>query len=57
MTIKVSIKNVYGNELIYPVCDKAKSLTHLTGNKTLSHYNVETIKRLGYKVEVIAPTL
>ena len=57
MTIKVSIKNVYGNELIYPVCDKAKSFAHLTGNKTLSHYNVETIKRLGYKVEVIAPTL
>ena len=57
MTIKVTIKNVYGNRLIYPACDRAKAFTHLTGKKTLSHYNVETIKRLGYKVEVIAPTL
>ena len=57
MTIKVTIRNVYGNELIYPACDKAKAFAHLTGNKTLSHYNVETIKRLGYTIEVIAPTL
>jgi hypothetical protein len=57
MTIQVTIRNVYGNELIYPVCDKAKALAHLTGKKTLSHYNVQTIKRLGYTVEVIAPTL
>jgi len=57
MTIQVTIRNVYGNELIYPACDKAEAFAHLTGKKTLSHNNVETIKRLGYKVEVIAPTL
>jgi phage replication-related protein YjqB (UPF0714/DUF867 family) len=57
MTIQVTIKNVYGNRLIYPACNKAKAFAHLTGKKTLSDYNISTIKRLGYTVEVIAPTL
>ena len=57
MIIQVTIRNVYGNRLIYPACDKAREFAHLTGNKTLNHYNISTIKRLGYKVEVIAPTL
>jgi phage replication-related protein YjqB (UPF0714/DUF867 family) len=57
MTIQVTIKNVYGNRLIYPACNKAKAFANLTGKKTLSDYNISTIKRLGYTVEVIAPTL
>tara|TARA_R100001443_G_scaffold105560_1_gene114586 strand:+ start:506 stop:706 length:201 start_codon:yes stop_codon:yes gene_type:complete len=29
-------KEVYGNVLNYPVCDKAKSLANLVGTKTLT---------------------
>tara|TARA_R110000751_G_scaffold288014_1_gene392977 strand:- start:55 stop:228 length:174 start_codon:yes stop_codon:yes gene_type:complete len=57
MKIKVSIKNVYGSDLIYPECDNAEEFTKLTGTKTLSQSAIESIKRLGYAVEVMAQTL
>tara|TARA_R100001377_G_scaffold2378_1_gene1585 strand:- start:934 stop:1269 length:336 start_codon:yes stop_codon:yes gene_type:complete len=66
MHIKVSIKNVYGSDLIYPECDNAEEfarltgllLIRLTGTKTLSQSaTIESIRRLGYSVEVIAQTI
>lgn len=53
MTIQVRIKNVYGNDLIYPVCGKAKLLLSLSKNSTFTHSQIETIKSLGYTVEVV----
>ena len=55
--ITVDIKNVYGNELIYPVCFNAKKFTSLTKNKTLSKKDIDIIKTLGYKVIVEQKTL
>ena len=49
-TIHVEKKNVYGNELIYPVCQRAKRFAILTGQKTLSDGAIFQIKRLGYSV-------
>lgn len=57
MTIKVEIKNVYGNRTVYPACDKSRLLAALTGNRTLTPDAIETIKRLGYIIEVKTPTL
>lgn len=50
MTVVVDIRNVYGNEAIYPVCDNAKLFAELAGTKTLTRQAVETIKKLGYDV-------
>ena len=44
----VEKKNVFGIERIYPVCNKAKILTALTGNKTLLDVDIKLIKQLGY---------
>ena len=44
----VEKKNVYGVERVYPVCNKAKILTTLTGNKTLLDVDIKLIKQLGY---------
>lgn len=52
MEITVMRKNVYGNDLIYPVCDKAECLTMLAGTKTFTPYQIQIIKALGYKVIV-----
>ena len=52
MKIVVTIKNVYGQERIYPYCDKAKLFTALTNSVTLSKKNIEDIKSLGYTIEV-----
>ena len=44
----VEKKNVYGVERVYPVCNKAKILTALTGQKTLLADDIKLIKKLGY---------
>ena len=48
MQLVVEKKNVYGVERIYPICNKAKILTALTGNKTLLDVDIKLIKQLGY---------
>lgn len=55
--ITIKIKNVYGNELIYPVCQEAQLLCRLTGQKTLSPHHLNIIKDLGYDIQVETPML
>ena len=50
-TIHVEKKNVYGNDLIYPVCERAKRFAILTGQKTLSTGAISKVKQLGYSVK------
>lgn len=57
MKITVRIKSVYGNELVYPVCEHAKLLARLAGSKTLTREAIALIKQLGYSVEVETPKL
>lgn len=48
--IFVRIKNVYGNELIYPNCDTTRLLIKLTGKKTFNYSDINTLKQIGYNV-------
>ena len=57
MKIIVQIKNNYGTDLVYPVCDQAKIFAEIAGKKTLSNLNINLIKKLGYQVEVAKQTL
>ena len=57
MTIQVQIKTIYGNQTIYPICEKAKVFASMVGQKTLTMRDVEHIKKLGYTVEVIQQTI
>ena len=57
MKITVKVKNVYGVDRIYPVCEAAQTFAAFTGNKTLSPADIERIKALGYEIEVEMPTL
>lgn len=52
MSIQVQVKSVYGNEVVYPVCDKAKLFAKLAGTRTLTTASIEVIKALGYTLEV-----
>jgi hypothetical protein len=56
MIIEVEVKNVYGKDVFYPLCNQAILLARLTGNKTLTLDALNTIKGLGYEVAVQTPT-
>ena len=56
LSILVEIKPIYGDERIYPVCDKAKAFAALTGCKTLTRVAIGHIKSLGYIVNVQTTT-
>lgn len=53
MKITVYTKNVYGNNLIYPIGKTACDFTRLTGTKTFSKYHLGIIKALGYEIQQI----
>jgi len=52
LSIQVQIKNVYGSEMVYPVCDNAKLFAEMVGRKTLTARDISSIKKLGYTITV-----
>jgi len=57
MEILVTLKNVYGNDTIYPACPKAETFAKLAGTKTLTLDTIKLIKVLGYTVSVTGPAI
>ena len=50
-TLIVKKKNVWGNELIYPVCQDAILFSCIARTKTFCKITIANIKKLGYKFE------
>jgi len=49
MIIEIKKKEVYGDALTYVVNEKTRnSIKKLTGRKTLTDYDVEALKELGF---------
>ena len=49
MTIEVTRKEVYGNTLTYVADESTRnSIKKLTGRKTLTDYDIEALKELGF---------
>ena len=57
MEIKVSIKNVYGIERIYPQCKISQSFSRLMRKRTFDREEIQEIKTMGYSVEVVTEQL
>lgn len=53
----VEERNVYGNDLIYPVCERSKELTELTGNKTITEGTKRKLKAMGHTLVMREKTL
>ena len=51
--IKIQIKDVYGQEKIYPVNIAAQLFARIAGTKTLTRETMEAILALGYTVQVL----
>lgn len=52
MFITVTIRNVYGKQVIYPACEKAETFAAIAGTSTLTPQAIKQIKALGYEVRV-----
>lgn len=52
-TIQVMFKTIYCQDLIYPVCEEAKTFAEMLKQKTLTDRDIQFIKRLGYTIEVV----
>ena len=57
MELLVEIKNVYGNERIYPLNETAVNFSQLTKTQTLSKSDICKIKLLGFTIKVQQKTL
>jgi len=51
MKLIVQIKNIYGVQRVYPICEKSKIFSRIAGLKTLQQSTIDEIKKLGYKIE------
>jgi hypothetical protein len=56
-TIKVTIKDVYGEQKVYPSCDDAQRFANIAGTKTLTPTSIEMIKLLGYDIDIVHPSI
>ena len=57
MELKVQIKNNYGREMVYPICEKSKVFARISGHTTLTDGVIAEIKRLGYSFTVQSPKI
>ncbi len=56
-SITVKIRNVYGEDKIYPVSEKARLFASIAGTTTLTSSTIARIKQLGYTINVEQQTL
>lgn len=54
MKIQVEIRNVYGNETVYPVCKHAQFLAAMAGTRTITTDKLRLIIANGYEVEAVS---
>ena len=51
MIVKYEVRNVYGNERLYPANDVARRFALLLNKQTLSRFHLQTIRELGFTVQ------
>ena len=57
MVLEVKIKNIYGNETIYPANKLAETFAKLLGKTTLTLQDISHIKETGIEIQVISPVV
>jgi hypothetical protein len=53
-TVKLTIREVYGKRLIYPMNETAETFVKLVGRKTLGDEHVYLIESLGFNIELVS---
>jgi|TARA_B100000519_G_C14100720_1_gene370882 hypothetical protein len=52
MKIVIKKKNVYGENMYYPVCKDSKLFADIAGTITLTIENLERIREIGFRLEL-----
>lgn len=55
--VKVSLKKAYGREMFNPENETARLLCELVGQSNLTFEQLQTIKKLGFKIVPVSPSL
>lgn len=50
MEITIEVRNIYGEDKVYPVCERAQHFARLLDQKTFTTANLANIRLLGYSV-------
>ena len=50
--IKIEVRDVYGRQKIYPICENDKRFDHIEGTTTLTFATIKLIEELGYTWEI-----
>lgn len=50
LTIRIELKDQYGKQVAYPVCDTAKTFAEIANSKTLTDQTLLRIAGLGYTI-------
>lgn len=53
MTLKLQVKQVYGQDRVYPMNETAQKLVAMMGRKTFTPAEVQTLKDIGFTLEWI----
>ena len=56
-TMTVKLRESYGQQRIYPVCQNAHEIAGMMGTKTITPQAVKTLQRLGVSVQIQQPEI
>ncbi len=54
MILKVTAKHVYGNQLLYPACDRSAAFLKALGLKTFTSNALDAARALGFTFEAVS---
>jgi hypothetical protein len=50
LTIRIELRDQYGKQVVYPVCETAKTFAAIAGTATLTDVTLMRINSLGYSI-------
>lgn len=50
LTIRIELKDQYGKQVAYPICDTAKTFADIAGTKVLTDQTLLRVAALGYTI-------
>ena len=53
LTIRITLRAVYGKDVAYPACANAQAFAAIAGSKTLTRATLREVLALGYRIDVV----